>query len=242
MKKTILFLLSLFATYYSIGQHLDTDYKDFVPPDLDSVWSFYNGCGSPLFNEAYTQMDTFRVIFRKPFSQYLLGDYYCGTIMRIDSITMESPFINKANDSICFVYALINVNEQYSSPYNQEIYLNPTPNDILYDSANGFQYYKQLLSSLDDTATRLKNVCILMTNQEKERIIHTEPFFSTKEILLRMTSEADSDSLNVVFCFQPFLNGYSKELLWTKEKIAMLKIIRYRQLYYDLFKKDLFEN
>lgn len=241
MKQTIILFSTLLMPYYFFGQN-NTDYtlpdnnmENFVPSDFDKFWLFNDGCGTPVLNDTYTYMDTFRFFFRKPFSRYLLGNYYCGHVLDIDSITAESSFSIKRNDSIRFVYATFGVVEQYSSRYNKEIYWFPILDDIKYDSTNDFQYYKQLQQMLNDTAVQIKKVCIMMTKQEME--ILGLPTIYPKEILLRMTSDAGSESSGIVFCFQPFLDGYSEKELVSRKQIAIYKIHRYEQLYYDLFKK-----
>lgn len=243
MKQTIIFFLTLLMPHYSFGQNNmdhtlpDNNVEDFFPSDFGEFWSSNDGCGTPILNDAYTYMDTFRVFFRKPFSKYLLGEYYCGYVLHTDSITTKSSYINKENDSIRYVYALFSVVEQYTSSYNKEIYWSPIPDDIRDDSLNDFQYYKQLKKILNDTATQTKHVCIMMTKREME-ILDSSTIYP-KEILLRMTSNADSDSSGIVFCFQPFLEGYSKNSLISRKQVAMYKTLRYEQLYYDLYKKEL---
>lgn len=231
--------------YCSFGQNNmdytlpDNKINDLAPSDFDKFWSLNDGCSTPIINDAYTYMDTFRVFFRKPFSKYLLGEYYCGYVLRIDSITTKSSHFNKENDSIRYVYALFNVVEQYTSPYNKEIYWSPIPDDIRNDSINDFQNYKQLQEILNDTATQTKYVCIMMTMREIE-ILDSSTIYP-KEILLRMTSNADSDSSGIVFCFQPFFEGYSKNSLMSKKQVALFKTLQYEQLYYDLYKKELYK-
>lgn len=240
MKQTIILFLTLLMPYYSFGQNnmdysrSDNTMEDFVPSDFDKFWLFNDGCGIPILSDANTYMDTFRVFFRKPFNRYLLGDYYYGHVLHIDSITAESSFSLIRNDSIRYVYATFNVVKQYVSPYNKEIYWSPIPDDIKYDSANDFQYYKQLQQRLNDTTVQIRNVCIMMTMHEIEILAS---LIYPKEILLRMTSDVDSDSSGIVFCFQPFLEGYSEKELVSRKQITNYKIHQYEQLYYELFKK-----
>ena len=208
----------------------------YIPSDFETFWSFWNGCGVTLFHDTYTYMDTFRVMFRQPFSQYLLGEYYWGYIKTIDSITTSSSFIGERNDSILYVYASFTVVEKFSSPYTKEIYFAPIPEDIKHDKTNGFQFYKKLQSKLNDTVVQDKNVCIMMTKQEVESLEKNNA--PTKRILLRMADDASADSINMVFCSQPFFDRYTKELLVAEKQVIMYKLLRYQQLYYDVFKEE----
>lgn len=242
MKRVIVFIVSLFLSCYFYGQYdmniksSEINLRDLVPSDFDTFWSFRDGCGIPIFSNTYTYMDTFRVFNRQPFSQYLLGEYYCGRLIAIDSITAKSPFDKRVDDSIIYVYAKLDNVEQFSSPYNKEIYYSPIPEDIKYDTEMGFQYYKRLQSELNDTILQKRYVCILITKQEMMMI--EEAIDCAKEVLLRSVDDSGSDSSSTVFCFQPFFSGYSKDLLMSKKQIAMYKLLRYRRLYYDLYGKE----
>lgn len=245
MKRIIIFILFISLSYFSQGQHnfdnkfSEINLEDFVPSDFDEFWLYQDGSGAPILRDAYSYMDTFRFFFRKPFSQYLLGEYYYGYIVNIDSITTKTPFINESNDSICYVYALFNVIEQYYSPYNKEIYYSPIPSDIMNDSAENFRYYRSLQKQAEESTQKITNVCVMMTKNEVKEMEGKGFVISAKEILLRVDKDNDQDSTSIVFCSQPFFEGYSTELILTKAQIAKYKIFVYRRLYYDLYKKDL---
>ena len=182
-------------------------------------------------------MDTFRVLFRKPFGPYLLGEFYEGYIQYVDSVTQTTPFIGIENDSIVYLYASFNVIMKYESPYNQNIHFSPIPEDIIHDSLNDFLYYHSLRNRLYDTLEQQKKVCVMVTKQEIETIQFSNASASPPKILLRTTSDNEEDSLGVIFCFQPFWENYSTDALMTQKMIAKYKLFRYKELYYNIFNR-----
>lgn len=242
MKKIIIFILILLP-FYTNGQNNNTDCSDFnidvfSPSDYDAFWSYMDGCGRAVLSGAHTQMDTFRFFYRQPFSQYLLGDYYHGYISNVDSITTESPFMENTYDSVIYVYAVFNVIEQYSSPYNKEIYSSPIPSDIKNDSKGDFGYFKILQKKTIESYQGKRKVCIMMTQQELEKNFHDISNIPSKEMLLSVTLDSEQDSANIIFCSQPFFEKYSTSLLLTKRQIAKYKLYIYRQMYYEIYKTD----
>lgn len=243
MKRNIILLLILLP-FYTNGQNNNTDCSDihlddFLPSDYDAFWSHMDACGRAVLSGTHTQMDTFIFFYRQPFSQYLLGDYYYGYILNIDSVTTESIFMENTYDSVIYVYAVFNVIEQYSSPYNKEIYSSPIPSDIKNDSKGDFGYFKSLQKETLESYQGKQNVCIMMTKQELEKNFSDISNIPSKDILLNVTLDTEQDSANIIFCSQPFFEEYSTSLLLTKRQIAKYKLFVYKQIYREIYKTDL---
>ena len=78
----------------------------------------------------------------------------------------------------------------------------------------------------------------MMTKEELKKCPTNNKDNYTKEILLRMTDVIGLDSLNIAFCPQPFLNGYSTKELRTKKMIAKYWLYKYFQLYYEIYGRE----
>lgn len=109
------------------------------------------------------------------------------------------------------------------------------------DSAENFRYYKGLKKQKKESSQKITNVCMMMTKNEVKEMEVKGFVTSAKEILLRVDKYTDQDSTSIVFCPQPFFEGYSTELMLSKKQIAQYKILAYRRIYHDLYKKDLID-
>lgn len=245
MKKIIIFLFSLALLYRSYGQNpidnnpFDINPENFIPSDFDTFWSLLDGCGSLDYSNAHSCMDSFRVVYRSPFSKYLPAKYYLGGIEAIDSISTVSPSIlywDGCYDSIVYVYALFKVTQQYYSPYFKEIYLSPIPIDIINDTLNDYHLFKYYREQMSDTSEYMKKICIAMTRHELERYV-TESLHPLGPILVISEEETENSSA-IEFCPRPFFEKYSVEMLLDKEKVARYKLSRYLDFYHKMFQKD----
>lgn len=247
MRSTLVCCILTVLVFGTHGQSVEKDqyldYDNIVPSDFDVFWSHNEGCGYLTYINCYTYMDSFRVVYRPPFSKYLLGSYYLGEIVEVDSITASAPnipFWNVDHDSILYVYALFRICNQYHSPYRKENYLSPIPIDIADDSVRNYEYYKSLQKQIYDTSEYLKNICIVMTQYEIEQyILNSDPLYP-KQILLSIHDDETLDSENVLFCDKPFFEEYSTEILLSKSQIAQYRLYKYLYFYYQIFKKDFF--
>ena len=226
------------------GQQTDTikwsNSRSFIPIDFNSFWTVKDGCGRFNYINSYTCMDSFRVVFRRPFSKYILGKYYLGEVESIDSMSTVAPSIphwNVCPDSIVYVYTTFMVSHQYYSPYNKDNYFNPIPDDIINDSINNYAVFKYWRDQMLDTTEFETKICIVMTKYELNKYI-TQSSDSTKKILLNVDEEPILDSFGYEFCSQPFFVDYTTDVLLSKEKCAQYKLIRYLEFYHQLFQRD----
>lgn len=245
MRSTIIFCILTVLVFGVHGQSVDRnqyfDYNNIVPSDFNVYWSHDEGCGHLLYTNCYTYMDSFRVVYRPPFSKYLIGSYYLGEIVEVDSITTSAPnipFWNVNHDSILYVYALFRVCNHYYSPYRKENYLSPIPIDIVDDSVRNYEYYKCLRKQMYDTSECLKNICIVVTKNEIEKHILNSEGLHPNQILLSIHDDETIDSGNILFCDKPFFEGYSTEILLSESQITRFRLNKYRYLYSQIFKKE----
>ncbi len=211
-----------------------------MPIDLDSFWNTL-GCGTINFADANSCMDSFKVVYRKPFSKYMLGGYYLGEIVDVDSISIVSPAVPYWHgwciDSIIYMYALIKVTNQYFSPYHREIYLSPIPDDIIYDTSDNYRLFNYYRDKIIDTTTYIKKICVAMIRYEYERYIG-DSIRPLEPILLRIDEREIIGSSNIEFCSQPFFEGYSTDELVSKKELYQYQLSRYLQFYHQLFPKE----
>ena len=210
--------------------------EEITPKDFDSFWVVNDACSRPIYCCANTYLDTIKTIFRKPFSKYLLGDYYLGYILCVDSVKSISPFIDIEHDSIIYVYTSFYALEKLYCPYNKNIYYSPIPLDVENDSANNFRYYRTLLRIAKDTTPIIIKVCMMMTRQEFENINNIVSMSHMNYILLSVYTDDIKDS--ILFCPQFFFEHYNKNVLVSHRQAAKIQLSKYMHFFYDLYKKD----
>ena len=238
MKKIVFFLLAIYYSVASFGQQYDyiigkdtIDIKSIIPCDYDSFWYDNDGCA--VINNTYSSfMDTFNYLYRQPFSKYLLGNYYWGHVINIDSVTLSVPFFDERNDSIAFVFMTFKLLKQYVSPYNKDMYSFPLPIDIMEDSKNNGSLYQKLIEQIDnqDEIEENKKICVMMTKQELSIVSSIISSVSPKNILLRATEDINDSHPTTIFCFQLFINDFSIDNLLSKNQISRYRIARYLEM------------
>lgn len=243
------FVFLLFFSGYSVGQNNSIEFvkeirlEEYIPNDFSTFWHNQEGCGRFLYSSCLSSMDSFRIMYRKPFSPYLLGRYLYGYVIEIDSVLTKSPLLHDfiENDSIKYIRVLFNVKDYYFSPYEKDIYSFPIPNDVELDIEDGCRIFNQLQNDLLDSTNQAVSVYIALTKIELMELREIVESGTRKDILLSVSDEFTygCPSNEIIFSYHPFFDGYNLDLLLSKKQVVQSSIVRYRFFYYDLTGEEL---